>query len=368
MRLPRLASYHFGKRVIDVLASGFGLVILSPVFVAVAVSVALILGRPVLFAQVRPGMNARTFTLYKFRTMRNIDPSHGWVTNEQRITRFGHFLRSTSLDELPSLWNILRGEMSLVGPRPLRVSYLPRYSSEQQRRHEVRPGLTGLAQVRGRNAMGWDETLKLDVEYVDRQSVKLDMSILIETVRTVVRRDGITEQGQSTRSEFLGPRSTRRVELVQLSIEHLATRVQWLNDPVVRAGASVSFIADLAAMETWFDSVREDPARYDWVGIHRQDRSLVSMCGLQRVEAGHFTLYIYVDPSRHGQGIGRDTMQLMIARARELGAKRLTLETRVDNAAAIRLYCSLGFEDFGAVAGGSKRRMKLDIESGHGNA
>lgn len=194
------------KRTLDVALAALALLVLSPVLALVAVLVALRLGRPVLFRQTRPGLGGRPFRMAKFRSMLPPDPSRGLVSDAERLTPFGRTLRSTSLDELPALWNVLRGDMSLVGPRPLLERYLPLYSPEQARRHDVRPGLTGLAQTSGRNALAWPERLALDVEYVDRRSTRLDLAILWTTVSTVVRRDGIHEEGSVTMTEFRGER------------------------------------------------------------------------------------------------------------------------------------------------------------------
>ncbi len=195
------------KRVLDVAVAGPLLVVTAPVQAAVAAAVAVRLGRPVLFRQERPGLGGRPFTILKFRTMLPVDAATGRVDDASRMTRLGRFLRATSLDELPTLVNVVRGDMSLVGPRPLLMAYLPRYSATQARRHEVRPGLTGLAQVSGRNALGWDERLALDVEYVDRRCLRLDFAILLRTVRAVLRREGISAEGEATMPEFLGGRS-----------------------------------------------------------------------------------------------------------------------------------------------------------------
>ncbi|WP_431806792.1 sugar transferase [Microbacterium paraoxydans] len=198
----RFRPYDAVKRALDIVVSAVALVLLSPVIAATAVLVAARLGRPVVFAQPRPGRDGRIFTLYKFRSMRPVDPARGWVTDAERLTPFGARLRSTSLDELPSLWNVLRGDMSIVGPRPLLVEYLDRYTPEQARRHEVRPGITGLAQVTGRNAVTWESRFAQDVRYVDRRSVGLDLRIVIATVGSVVRRDGISADGHATMSRF----------------------------------------------------------------------------------------------------------------------------------------------------------------------
>lgn len=190
------------KRALDVAVSGVGLVVTAPIQAATAVMVLAAHGRPVLFRQARPGKDGQVFELVKFRTMRHPDATH--VTDAERLTTVGRTLRATSLDELPTLWNVLRGDMSLVGPRPLLVEYLDRYTPEQARRHEVRPGITGLAQVSGRNGISWEEKLALDVEYVDTRSLLLDLQILVRTVTSVLRREGIAAEGQATMPVFTG--------------------------------------------------------------------------------------------------------------------------------------------------------------------
>ncbi len=193
------------KRCIDRLAAAVGLLLLGPVLAATALLVWASMGRPIFFRQVRPGRGGKLFKLVKFRTMLNAKDADGnLLPDEQRLTRVGRFLRSASLDELPQLWNVLRGDMSLVGPRPLLVEYLPRYSSEQARRHDVLPGITGWAQVNGRNALEWDERFRLDVWYVEHWSVALDAKILALTLLRVVQRQGISFEGRSTMFEFLG--------------------------------------------------------------------------------------------------------------------------------------------------------------------
>jgi lipopolysaccharide/colanic/teichoic acid biosynthesis glycosyltransferase len=189
------------KRAFDVVVSAAALLVAALPMALLAVAVRLTMGSPVLFRQVRPGLGGRPFAILKFRTMRD-----GGEPDAERITRLGRFLRETSLDELPELLNVLRGDMSLVGPRPLLVAYLDRYTPEQARRHEVRPGLTGLAQVSGRNATTWEQRLALDVEYVDSRSFALDLRIIGRTVRAVLAREGIAADGHATMPEFLGDR------------------------------------------------------------------------------------------------------------------------------------------------------------------
>ena len=200
----RRTWYDPVKRVLDVGGAVVGLVVLSPVLAITACVVAANLGRPILFVQPRPGRDARVFRLVKFRTMRAAAAGEGVESDAGRLTPFGRRLRSTSLDELPTLWNVLRGDMSFVGPRPLLVEYLDRYTPEQARRHEVRPGITGLAQVSGRNAVTWEDRFSYDVAYVDRRSIALDTAILLRTVSTVLTRRGIAEQGHVTMSEYRG--------------------------------------------------------------------------------------------------------------------------------------------------------------------
>ena len=196
------------KRVLDILGAGTGLLLLSPVLLVVSLLILRQMGRPVFFRQIRPGLHGRPFGMVKFRTMRDaLDAEGNPLPDSERLTRLGRFLRSSSLDELPELWNVLRGEMSLVGPRPLLVEYLPLYSPFQARRHEVRPGVTGWAQVNGRNAITWDEKFALDVWYVDNQSLWLDLRIIGLTIRKVLRREGISAAGEATMPKFTGPES-----------------------------------------------------------------------------------------------------------------------------------------------------------------
>lgn len=203
--------YEQIKRTFDFAVAGLGLVVTLPIQLGLALVIRRKLGKPVLFRQVRPGRHGKPFMMVKFRSMAHVDQAKGLVTDEQRLTAFGKALRSTSLDELPTLWNVVKGDMSLVGPRPLLMEYLERYTPEQARRHEIRPGITGLAQVSGRNEVPWDERLALDVQYVETSSARLDLSIILRTVRQVFTRAGITESGRATMTEFHGtvPRSRR---------------------------------------------------------------------------------------------------------------------------------------------------------------
>lgn len=193
------------KRMMDLSIALPAIVLLSPLLLGIAIAVALKLGSPVLFRQVRPGLEGKPFRMVKFRTMTEKRGADGrLLPDSERLTQFGRFLRSTSLDELPELWNVLTGDMSLVGPRPLLMHYLPLYTANQARRHEVRPGITGWAQVNGRNAISWEEKLAMDVWYVDNWSLALDLEILASTITSALRRRGISAEGSATMPEFTG--------------------------------------------------------------------------------------------------------------------------------------------------------------------
>ncbi|MGE6341162.1 sugar transferase [Psychrobacter immobilis] len=193
------------KRLFDIVGATTALVVLSPVYAATAYKVSKNLGAPVLFRQIRPGLYGKPFEMIKFRSMKDdIDADGNPLEDGARLTSFGKALRNTSLDELPELWNVIKGDMSLVGPRPLLMEYLPLYNDEQARRHDVRPGITGYAQVNGRNAIGWDERFALDTWYVDNQSLWLDIKILFKTVKKVIIKDGISAEGEATMSKFMG--------------------------------------------------------------------------------------------------------------------------------------------------------------------
>lgn len=200
----RRVPYDVVKRGFDVVIAGVALVATAPLQAVVAVLIVRKLGRPVLFRQMRPGLHGRLFELRKFRTMLDADPARGLVTDAQRLTPLGRTLRASSMDELPTLWNVLRGDMSLVGPRPLLVQYLDRYTPEQARRHDVRPGVTGLAQVTGRNALSWEAKFAADTDYVEHRSLRLDLTILWRTVSSVLRRTGISALDDVTMPEFTG--------------------------------------------------------------------------------------------------------------------------------------------------------------------
>jgi sugar transferase EpsL len=193
------------RRLVDIIAALLGLCLLSPVLVVAALAIRLSMGSPVLFRQLRPGLHGRPFTIYKLRTMTDASAGDGQpLADQHRLTRLGRLLRAWSIDELPELWNVLKGDMTLIGPRPLLMEYLPLYTPQQARRHELKPGLTGWAQVNGRNALSWDDKFALDIWYVDHRSIRLDLEILWRTIASVVRRHGIDDSGGVGQERFKG--------------------------------------------------------------------------------------------------------------------------------------------------------------------
>ena len=201
------------KRLLDIIIASTALLLLSPLYLLVAYKVKKNLGSPVLFRQVRPGLHGKPFEMIKFRTMRDaVDAQGNPLPDSERLTPFGKMLRATSLDEMPELWNVIKGDMSVVGPRPLLMEYLPLYSPEQAKRHNVRPGMTGYAQINGRNAIGWDEKFKLDTWYVDNQSTLLDFKIMFQTVHKVLAKDDISAEGEATMTKFTGSNSEQNHE------------------------------------------------------------------------------------------------------------------------------------------------------------
>lgn len=201
----KLFYEKYVKRTVDFLLSLVSIIILSPVLLILAVVVRIKMGNPIVFSQSRPGINGKIFKMYKFRTMTNEKDENGnLLPDEMRLNKFGAFLRSTSLDELPEIFNILKGDMAIVGPRPLLVEYLPLYTREQARRHEVRPGMTGYAQVNGRNELSWEKKFELDVEYVDNVTFVNDLRIIFKTVKTVLKREGISSETSKTMEKFTG--------------------------------------------------------------------------------------------------------------------------------------------------------------------
>ncbi|TDC40834.1 GNAT family N-acetyltransferase [Micromonospora sp. KC213] len=357
----RIRRHNAAKRIMDVGFAGILLLLTAPVLLAVAAAIRLLDGGPVLFRQPRLGFRETTFTLFKFRTMR--PPARGPVSgrdDRQRLTPLGQFLRTTSLDELPQLLNVLRGDMSLVGPRPLFTHYLPHYRDDERLRHTVRPGITGLAQVRGRNHMGWDDRLRADVEYVTHTSLRTDLSILWRTLAGVVRRRDVVvipgDLGEPLHVERTYP-VVDGLGLRRLRTSDLDQRVRWVNHPATRCHTRMEPVTPESTHE-WFTRVRQDSDRHDLVVFEKATGQVVGMAGLIPRAPGAAEFYVFIDPEQYGRGIGRTATRLVCHWAFEqLLLDEVMLTVHRDNVAACRIYESLGFRDVGGADG--RRAMAL---------
>ncbi|MDO5721848.1 MAG: GNAT family N-acetyltransferase [Actinomycetaceae bacterium] len=332
-----------GKRLFDVLTSGIGLFLSLPIQLGVGVVVRANLGSPVIFKQERPGKDGEIFTLYKFRTMREPDPERGLVSNEDRITPFGKALRATSLDELPELWNVLKGDMSLVGPRPLRTFYMDLYSPRQHLRHSVRPGLTGLAQVSGRNSLTWDERFELDLKYARNITFSQDLQIMLKTITTVLKRNDITDSKNATMSAFTGPTySVDQYSLRRLRECDLQTRVDWMRDERVSQGITLNYEPTIEGMRKWFEGIQKNASRRDFVIVDGADE-VVAMVGFTGICDFGAKLYIFVDPNRQGSGLGTIAMRILEKYGYHQLWDHLKLETKVGNSRQVNFYQRLGY-------------------------
>lgn len=296
------------KRTVDLLGAGTSLVLLAPVIGAVWLTVRFKLGSPVIFAQQRPGKDGHIFTLYKFRSMLEADPDRGLVTDDQRMTAFGRRLRATSLDELPSLVNVLKGDMSLVGPRPLVTEYLPLYSEHQARRHHVRPGITGLAQVNGRNQLSWEERFDLDVDYVARHNLLLDLKILYKTVSRVMSRSGIEGDRISTVPMFVGapPEDGLSEEIMNEAWQKLQQR--WRQDP-----RSMQLGSDRNGLNTC-----------SWVYLDAAGTP-VGIGGLSGLGSSSLEAYLLISPEQHDGAVVQALLDRLIYHGKSFDAKHLIL-------------------------------------------
>lgn len=344
----RGGTYALTKRAFDTAAAGILLVALLPVLAVTALLVRLRLGRPVIFSQRRPGADGEIFTLYKFRSMTVVDQSAGLTSDLERMTPFGELLRSTSIDELPSLWNILKGEMSFVGPRPLRVAYLPRYSPEQSRRHQVRPGLTGLAQVSGRNLIDWDDRLALDVEYVERRSWKLDVAILARTVATVLRQTGISQSDEATMTEFYGPMTFPDLELVPLRESGF---LESQPSELVQVYGQPDFGGGELSSDVFYQLLANrlgDPMCHDWVARDPQSSRIHAVCGLTVCGGNVAALYVAALSSipARSEIFWFEVVSMMVSRALARGIGKIQITCNAHDRICADLL------NFGFVGGG----------------
>lgn len=359
----RLAHFNREKRILDVLA----VLVSTPLSLAVGAVVyaaaRVIVGRPVFYTQRRLGYLEQEFQLLKFRTMtRDTDEAGRLLPDAERITRFGALLRKTSLDELPQLINVLRGEMSLVGPRPLFVEYKDHYLPHERKRHLVRPGITGLAQTSGRNTLLWDQRLQLDSEYVDRASLAQDFRILARTVVKVLGSSEVSAVAGETgerldvvrRYPTLNGYSLRRLELVDIPL-----RVAWFNDPGVRAHMQLPEDVTVDSTRAWLRNAHKDPDRRDFVVYESATGRVLSMVGIRlRDKIPYPELYILVDPAAQGKGVGNVSMALLHTWLQKEGVHNgLYLTVAEANKAAISLYERRGYVTTGRLENGARREM-----------
>jgi lipopolysaccharide/colanic/teichoic acid biosynthesis glycosyltransferase/RimJ/RimL family protein N-acetyltransferase len=342
----RLARFNRAKRGIDLLLLALAAPLLAVLLPAVAATVRLIDGSPVLFRQQRLGYNGRVFSVLKFRTM--TETSSVEQTDAARLTPLGTILRVTSLDELPQLLNVMRGDMSLVGPRPLYTRYAPYYTPRESVRHRVRPGITGYAQVRGRNAVGWKRRLELDVQYVERASLRLDMSILVATVVTVVTRRGVAVVARASGTPLDQYRTYPRDEEIAmrpLAADDLPVRVRWMNDPGTRAHMRVPANVSLMSTLDWYNQTRVMDGREDFVAYDTRDGALVCMMGLRQRGRGEAESYIMVAPEKRGIGLGVRCHRLLLQWAFEsAGYDRVVSEVARSNVASHRVHAKFATE------------------------
>lgn len=363
----RLIAVRKKKRVFDTVSLIMSAPIVLPLGIAISLLVRGVDGAPVLFRQERTGMNEAPFSILKFRTM---DSGDGRNDDFIRITKLGNFLRRTSLDELPQLVNVLRGDMSLVGPRPLYPEYRPYYTDLEKARHAIRPGITGLSQISGRNALRWTSRLAKDIEYVRHASLRQDVKILMQTVKKAISRTEVAsvprDTGEPLNVERSYPRDStfalRRFNLLDVSY-----RVEWLNDHRTRRHMQIPFRASEGAMVDWYHRVKQDPQRDDFVVYRRSDDQPVAMLGLKR-DPGSASglLYVFVDPFRVGEGIGTASMELILEWARsDSRYESVRLSVGADNPAAWTIYERLGFLR-GADDNEYRRTYELDVSTGKG--
>ena len=331
------------KRLMDVVVAGAALVVLSPVLLALWIAVRRRMGRPALFRQVRPGLNGRPFEMFKFRTMRDaIGPDGTPLPDAERLTPFGRWLRATSLDELPELWNVLRGEMSLVGPRPLLMEYLPYYSNEERRRHDLRPGVTGWAQVNGRNASPWDERLAADLWYVHNRTLALDVRVLALTIRRILDRNGVVIDPRTIMQDFDVERRNRLV-IRRLNIGELRDAALLIREAYDLA----LFKHTVNASPNFPDFFSDIVGRSDQVFGAFRDKTLAGVFQARLIDGGLYLNNFAVAPDERGWGLAN---LLLDAFHRWADGRPTELHVDSRNSAALRFYLRNGYREVEAVS------------------
>lgn len=358
------ANHVLMKRMLDtVLVIGTAPLTL-PIGVATALLVRANMGRPVLFKQDRVGLNEETFTLLKFRSMLpEIDSDGKKRSAEERITPFGRLLRRSSLDELPQLINVLRGDMALVGPRPLLIKYLPYYKDSERARHSVRPGITGAAQVGGRNHLGWDARLALDADYARTATLWDDLSIIGKTLSRVFRSSGVATPGDG--ADFLEEHRSYPSEdgfsLRRFEMRDIPNRVKWFNHPATLEYMNFGSPITIESTESWLMQARKDPLRGDFTLCESATDEAVAVVGYRFIKPGDLpAIYIAVGPERHGQGIGRRATKLLLKHMKEnLDLKGAAAELYRDNLASYKLWTRAGMEEVEADLPSDRMRMEV---------
>lgn len=357
--------YIMAKRLIDTALVVTSAPVTLPLGLATAALVRLKMGSPILYKQERIGLGEKPFELYKFRSMLPEYTADGRaLTPSQRISPFGAILRKSSLDELPQLLNVLKGDMSLVGPRPLLVEYLPFYKESERARHSVRPGITGHSQVNGRNSLGWDERLNMDAEYSRKGTLLSDLKIIIKTITGVLKRDGVITEPW-THGEYLSVYrnypSTEKFALRRFEPRDIEQRVDWLNDPRVRESLTVTGEITAEGTTKWLQNARTNPNRKDLVVYDLESLKIVAIAGFKSEPDDTVPiLYFAVDPELQGKGIGSVTLQLLLAYMRSHpGVSGAAGEIYTDNVASIKIHQRLGFNEVEAALPSNRVRMEV---------
>lgn len=351
------------KRILDVLFSIFLLIVLSWLILIISIIVRIKLGSPIIFKQQRPGKDNDVFNIYKFRTMTDERDQNGkLLPDDVRLTKFGRLLRSSSMDELPELWNILIGEMSFVGPRPLLPSYIPYYKEKERIRHEVRPGLTGWAQINGRNATNWDERLEQDIYYVENMSFILDLKILFKTIGKVIKRSDILVGKQIKVGKLSDVRSLGKIGSVSIrkfTEYDVNNKVKWINNPENNIYLHYDLPLDKEETFKWFERIKEKKDRLDC--IIEYNNVPVGVIGLLNIKNSKAEYYITLGEKKFkGKGISKIASKLLIDFSKEnLNLKKIYAYTEVDNIAAQRLLESLGFAKSNEIDKSAKNRGRL---------
>lgn len=343
----RLERFNRRKRVVDLVLVTILLPIVLPLFVIIAVGLSIRQGRPVLYSQERLGFQEQVFKLYKFRTMTNArDDSGRLLPDQDRLTVVGTLLRRTSLDELPQMINVLRGDMSLVGPRPLFPRYQPFYTERERMRHMVRPGITGWAQVHGRNFAGWNKRFELDVYYVERASLWVDGLVLLKTLKRLIQRRDVAVVASTSGKPLDLERSylfDKELYMRELRKDELSVRVSWMNDPSTRRYMRLAEEITLEATIAWFERNRGRPGRHDFVVVDRKTDEALAMTGLRQIRERTAESYIIVSPLRRGAGIGTRAQKLLLEWAFKSGLyDRVVSSVRRDNAASHQMHQKFG--------------------------